>query len=101
LISKEGGIMASRERRNLTSIQRARFETLARKAEVLMEGWRRERGARLAAQLAINTEIKQRWLGAESSKAGLEQTLNQPTCARHFFSRTCAILNSNLSVTSQ
>ena len=61
--------MTSKERLNLTSIKRARFEALARKAEVLMEGWRRERGARLAAQLAVNNEVKQRWLGSNPSEA--------------------------------
>ena len=54
--------MASRERLNLASSKRERFEALACKATVLMEGWRRERGVRLAKQLALNIEVKQRWL---------------------------------------
>ena len=61
--------MASKERYNLTSLKQERFEALARKAKVLMQGWRRERGARLAAQLAVNNEVKQRWLEPESSAA--------------------------------
>ena len=54
--------MANKERLNLTSFKRERFEALARKATVLMEGWRRERGVRLTKQLAVNNEVKQRWL---------------------------------------
>ncbi len=54
--------MASKERLNLASFKRERFEVLARKATVLMKGWRRERGARLTKQLAVNSEVKQRWL---------------------------------------
>jgi hypothetical protein len=54
--------MASKERLNLTSIKRERFEALARKTTVLIEDWRRARGVRLAEQLAVNNEVKQRWL---------------------------------------
>ena len=61
--------MASKESRNLTSIQRELVEALARKAKVLMEDWRRVRGARLAQQLAINTEVKQRWLESNPIEA--------------------------------
>lgn len=61
--------MASIERRNLTSLKHERFAALARKTTVLMEAWRRQREAGLAAQLAVNTEIKQRWLESESSEA--------------------------------
>ena len=61
--------MASKERLNLANLKRERFEALARKATVLMEGWRRERGVRLAKQLALNIEVKQRWLEPNLIKA--------------------------------
>jgi len=91
--------MASKERHNLTSLNHERVAALARKTTVLMEDWRRERGARLAAQLAVNTEIKQRWL--DSNLGAARQTSAQVTfgtdaktanpCAPLFFPNLCNI----------
>ena len=70
--------MASKERLYSTSVKSERVEVSTSKTAVLMEGWRRERSARMAAQLAVNAEIKQRWLKSESIEAPPDRVATGP-----------------------
>ena len=68
--------MASKERLDRTSVNSERYEALARKAKELMEGWQRERGERLTEQLAVNIEIKKRWLEYHRIEARQRRMVN-------------------------
>jgi hypothetical protein len=62
-------MMASKERHTLTNVSSARVEALTRKTAVLTENWQRARKARLKEQLAVNTELKRRWLEFDHREA--------------------------------
>lgn len=53
----------------MAKIDHERFAELARKAKVLMDVWRRERGGRLTEQLALNAAIRQRWQEPNQNEA--------------------------------
>ncbi len=77
--------MASQERHNLTSFKSEGVEALARKTEALTESWQRERRARLLGQLAVNAEIKQRWLEPHHPEAlQARVTTGSATVSRYF-----------------
>jgi hypothetical protein len=62
-------MMASKDRHTLTNANSVRIEALARKTEALTENWQRAREARLKEQLAVNTELKRRWLEFDHNQA--------------------------------
>ena len=68
--------MASKEGATLTNVKSARVEALARKTELLTENWQRARKAQMQEQLAVNTELKRRWLGLDHREA---QQVRVPT----------------------
>ena len=81
--------MASRERSHLTNVNHVRRAALASKTARLRESWQCERRARLLAQLAVNAEIKQRWV--EPHYAVTPQTrvvTGGPTATSQFQPRT-------------
>ena len=81
--------MASQERCNLTSFQSEGVEALACKTDVLTERWQRERRARLLGQLAVNAEIKQRWLEPHHPEAQQARvTTGSATVSRPFQQRS-------------
>jgi hypothetical protein len=53
----------------MAKIDHERFAELARKAKVLRDVWRRERGGRLTEQLALNAAVRQRWLESNQNEA--------------------------------
>lgn len=61
--------MASNDGSTLPNVKRAQVAARARKTQVLTENWQRKRQASLKAQLAVNTELKQRWLELDHREA--------------------------------
>jgi hypothetical protein len=68
-MTQKGGMMASKERPNLTSIETARPARLE-------EARQRERQQQLARQLAVNAEVRKRWAEADQVEAFQSQRAN-------------------------